>query len=500
MNNTTDDPADRLRRSAGSADTAPELAPELVTSASRRRAPRLINHGQVTRAASVSMAAVAAVAVGSLVIANPFAPRAPLFTAAEGSGPASPQSSALAEDARIGLWINYEYLAGDGLSGDSGRGSVYQLQRVGTPEQVLRDAAAEFGLAGEPVESAYFDPAYPTYVIGAEDGTAPSLTVTWTGTGSWWYSNPAAYPPPVCERVVGQDENGESFEYDDCVQPEIENSLAPSGAEAQALAAEVFASTGLEVEADDVRIIADEWQTMAAASLTVDGVATAVEYAMAWSPTGEIAWATGHAIDVVDRGEFDTVSAVTAVERLSDWRWFGAAGPDYQGGMNIFAAESGLARDAGAPVGSPDTSVSSPVEVPGGTEPGATEPSEPAEPTEPGDPGTEPSEPTDPGTGEEPLPVDPGTEPEPLPTIEPEPLPEPMPEPETVTITVDEAEATLLLMWDSQGNAWLVPGYAMPHPDGWFNSIVSLIEGVIELPAPFEGEIMPFVEETVVED
>lgn len=495
MNEHTSDPADRLRRSAGSADSAPELAPELVTSASSRRAPRLINHGRVTRAASVSMAAVAAVAVGSLVIANPFAPRAPLFLAAEGSGPASAQSSALAEDARIALWINYEYLAGDGLSTDSGRGNVYQLQRVGTPEQVLRDAAAEFGLAGEPVESAYFDPAYPTYVIGAEDGTAPSLTVTWAGTGSWWYSNPAAYPPPVCERVSGQDENGESFEYDDCVQAQIENSLAPSGAEAQAQAAELFGATGLDVDADEIRIIADEWQTMAAASLTVEGVATAIEYAMAWAPTGEIAWATGHAIDIIDRGGFDTVSAVSAVERLTDWRWFGAAGPDYQGGMNILAAESGVARDAGAPLGSPDTSVSSPVEEPGTGEPGEPEPTEPGT-SEPGEPGTEPVEPIDPGTGEEPKPVDPGTEPEPLPTIEPEP----MPEPETVTVTVDDAEATLLLMRDSQGNAWLVPGFAMPHPDGWFNTIVSLIEGVIELPAPFDGEITPYVEETVIED
>ncbi len=494
MNEHTSDPADRLRRSAGSADSAPELAPELVTSASSRRAPRLINHGRVTRAASVSMAAVAAVAVGSLVIANPFAPRAPLFLAAEGSGPASAQSSALAEDARMAMWINYEYLAGNGLSTDAGRGSVYQLQRVGTPEQVLRDAAAEFGLGGDVVESAYFDPAYPTYVIGAEDGTAPSLTVTWSGTGSWWYSNPSAYPPPVCERVAGQDENGESFEYDDCVQPPIENSLAPSGAEAQAQAAELFGATGLDVDADEIRIIADEWQTMAAASLTVEGVATAIEYAMAWAPTGEIAWATGHAIDVIDRGEFDTVSAVSAVERLSDWRWFGAAGPDYQGGMNILAAESGVARDAGAPLGSPDISVSSPVDEPGGSEPGTGEPSEPAptEPgtSEPGEPGTEPVEPIDPGTGEEPKPVDPGTESE----------PEPLPEPETVTVTVDEAEATLLLMWDSQGNAWLVPGFAMPHPDGWFNTIVSIIEGVIELPPPFEGEIMPSVEETVVED
>jgi hypothetical protein len=165
---------------------------------------------------------------------------------------------------------------------------------------------------------------------------------------------------------------------------------------------------------------------------------------------------------------------------LSDWRWFGAAGPEFQGGMSILAAESGLARDAGAPAGGLDSPDSSDVEAPIGEEP--------TEPT----PGTDPVEPVDPGTGEEPLPVDSG--------LEPEPLPEPLPEPETVTVTVDESQATLLLMWDSEGNAWLVPGYAFAHPDGWFSTIVSLIEGVIELPAPFEGDITPYVEETVVED
>ena len=59
-------------------------------------------------------------------------------------------------------------------------------------------------------------------------------------------------------------------------------------------------------------------------------------------------------------------------------------------------------------------------------------------------------------------------------------------------VTVDKAESTLLMMWDSEGNAWLVPGFAMPHPDGWFNSVISLIEGVITLPEPIEIE--PYVE------
>ncbi|MFN4002315.1 hypothetical protein [Microcella sp.] len=496
MSDNTDPLTDRLRRSAGTDAPAPALSPELVAAAPGRRAPRLVNHGRTTRFASASLAAVAAVAVGSLVVTNPFAPQAPLFTAAAaGSGPANAQSaetSALADDARIAMWIDYDYVAGPGLGTEGGSGGVYQLRRVGSPEQVLADMAERFGVDGEAVESQYFDPEWPSYVVGPEDGSGPSIMVTWSGTGNWWYNNPAAYPDPVCELVEYETENG-TEQFEECIAPEIpaSESLAPSEAEARAQAAELFASMGLDVQPGDVRVFGDVWQTMATASLRVDGVDTAIDYSVAWSPLGEIAWAYGHSIEVVDRGDFGTVSATEAVARLDDGRWYGAAGPDFQGGMNILAAESGVARDAVPATAGGDTSVSSPADEP--TEPGTpgeapVEPTEPVEPSEPTEP-TEPAEPTEPTEPVEP--TEPGEEPIVEPTTEPAPLPEP----EQVTVTVDSAEATLLLMWDADGNAWLVPGFAMQHPDGFFNTIVSLVEGVIELPAPFEGEITPFLED-----
>lgn len=475
MSDNADNLTDRLRRSAGTDAPAPDLSPDLVASASSRRAPRLVNHGRTTRFASASLTAVAAVAVGSLVIANPFAPRDPLFTAAAAGAPGATEASAMADEARIALWIDYDYVAGPGLGTDGGSGGVYQLQRVGTPEQVLADVADQFGVDGAVGQTSYFDPAWPSYVIGPEDGSGPSITVTWSGTGNWWYNNPAAYPAPVCERVSYETENG-TEEFEECVAPEIpaSESLAPSEAEARSQAAELFAEMGLDVEPADVRVMADAWQTMATANLVVDGVATAIDYSVAWSPLGEIAWAYGHSIEVVERGDFGTVSPTEAVDRLDDGRWYGAGGPDYQGGMNFLAAESGLARDAVPAPGAPDTSVSSPVDEPGA-------PAEPA-PTEPGVVEPEPTEPAPTEPSEEPI-VEPTTEPAPL------------PEPEQVTVTVDSAEATLLLLWDADGNAWLVPGYAMQHPDGFWNTIVSLVEGVIELPPPFEGEITPFLED-----
>ncbi len=73
--------------------------------------------------------------------------------------------------------------------------------------------------------------------------------------------------------------------------------------------------------------------------------------------------------------------------------------------------------------------------------------------------------------------------------------PEPMPTPETVTVTLEHAESTLLMLWDVDGNAWLVPGYAFENPDGSFwTTIVSLVEGVIALPEPMQIEPMPAVD------
>src|SRR5690606_28893559 len=97
-----------------------------------------------------------------------------------------------------------------------------------------------------------------------------------------------------------------------------------------------------------------------------------------------------------------------------------------------------------------------------GSEPGATEPADP------GDPGVvlpEPGDPDAPATDEpiEELPIE-------------EPVEEPTPE--VVTVTLDRAEATLLMLWDVDGNAWLVPGYAFENPEGDFwTTIVSLVEG-----------------------
>src|SRR5690606_10126605 len=152
---------------------------------------------------------------------------------------------------RIAQWIDYRYQAGSGLATAGGSGSVFELRRIGSPEDVLAAAAEALGLDGAPERSEYFDEGFPTYVIGPEDGSGPSVTVSWVGTGNGWFGGPGAYPPLECEPVA-PDTGDLAPERDACAVPEAPvEQLAPDADEARSLARELFAATGLDVAADD---------------------------------------------------------------------------------------------------------------------------------------------------------------------------------------------------------------------------------------------------------
>jgi hypothetical protein len=46
----------------------------------------------------------------------------------------------------------------------------------------------------------------------------------------------------------------------------------------------------------------------------------------------------------------------------------------------------------------------------------------------------------------------------------------------------------LVMVWDADGNAWLVPGFTTKGESQWTSAIVSLIEGIIRLPEPMPIE------------
>ena len=471
MNTPTDDSLDdRLRQSdpAGPGAKIPvsqqSQAPRgthnpirdwwLTTSSRARRS--LVGGVGITAAALVVVA-------GTLGAAN-----GPLIVLADSPNPQpnSASSGAMSDSKMMMPYVTYEYVAGDNLSTSSGRGHVYRLNLDGTPESVLQSAAAYFGVTGAPQKSQYFDPNWPTYVVGPEDGTAPSVTVSWTGTGSWWYSNPAAYPAQAClheQRVgKGKDSYIECTEYEPAI-----TGLNPNESETRRLATEFFTAMGVTFDAADVTVVVDEWSSFASIAIKVAGQPTAIEWSMSWSGNGEISWAQGNSVSIVDAGEFNTVSDAAAVDRLADWRWFGAGPTSYQGGIRLMKSSV----DSGFGVSEGDAATSDTAETTEPTEP-SVDPS--AEPT------AEPTETPTPVDTAEPEPTDsaaPIVEPTDSPTIEPT-----EPEIPVQTITIDKAESALLLVWDASGNAWLVPGVALTGVDSWWQTVITVVDGVIELP------------------
>ena len=453
MNNDERDLEQRLQRPFGASQSASADASVLDPSELARRKPRARNPRTTAKVAWGSATGLASIAAVSLVLTTVVTPaQEPLFALAQSGGGVSEMA---ASDARLGWWVEFDYLAGEELSNQPGRGPVYQLLLEGDPTSVLTSVASEFGVVGEPRKSQYFDDFYPAYVVGTEDWTGPSISVTWSGTGSWYYSNPTAYPEPICREAPAP----EGFEqpYYECENPVPTGSL-PTPAQAREQAAKIFQATGLDVSPDKVRVLSnDEWGVGVSAALVVDGVETALEWSLYWAPGPILASASGHSVSVVNRGEFDTISPVDAVDRLAEGVWWGSPGPAY---YNY------------------DVMVGTAIE------PRVSENDQPVDSGEAVDPILPPEEGTPREGDGDAVPL-----PEPEVPLEPE-FPT---EPEIVQLTVTSAEATLLLVWDANGNAWLVPGYVMRYSDedwGW-TSVISLIAGVIQVPEPMPIGIMP---------
>ncbi len=472
MNKPTDDSLDdRLRKSDPAGTRVKVSPPGMPKSATSGHNP--IRDWWLTTSTRVRRSLVGGVGVASavgVVVAGTFSTMSgPLIVLAGNTSPEamSAQSSSVSADKMMMPYLSYEYVADDNLSTSTGRGHVYRIDLAGTPESVLLSAANYFGVSGEPQKSQYYDAAWPTYVVGPEDGSEPSVMVSWSGTGSWWYSNPAAYPEQKCldQRRVGKgaDSYIECTEYEPAI-----TGLNPDEAESRRLASEFFTAMGVTFEPADITVMVDEWSSFASVALTIDGQKTAIEWSVSWSGNGELSWAQGNSVSIVDAGEFNTVSDVTAVDRLADWRWFGAGPTDYQGGM--WAMRSSVDDGFGA------------VE----SEAVTGESAEPAEPTEPA---VEPTEEPVPSETTEPMPTE--TE---APIIDPTETPIPLPTEEEIpvqTITIDESQPVLLLVWDASGSAWLVPGVALTGADSWWQTVITLEEGVIQLPEPMLIEPMP---------
>ena len=371
-------------------------------------------------------AALATAIVVLALVSNVSAP--PLIQLAatqEGDGDRAEMSSENSADkSMIEIFTTYEYLAGEALSAETGSGQVYKLARTGSPETVLTNAGAAFGVTGSVKKYPDFSDQNPGYFYSESDdpwgmdSVNPMVSIWWTGTGSWNYSNPSdiSTSSSSCEP-----ESEDACEEWTEVVPTPE--LLPTREDAVAKALEIFSATGLTVTESDLKIDYSEWGVYISSALSVEGQPTSIEWYIGWSSTGEISYAGGHSVTAEPVGTFNTISAVQAIERLDDWRWYGSAATSF------YEKYTGTSTDA--------TTRNEQVIEPDFVE------------------------------GEE------------------------QPAQETVTLTIVSSEQVLVSIWDAAGDVWLVPGLILVNDQGWWNAVISLIEGVIALPEPSTMDIMP---------
>ena len=313
---------------------------------------------------AIVVTVVAAIIAITLVV-NPSTQ--PLIQLAASPGGGESRSTMMSESSDDKMMImpftTYSYVAGADLSSEKGSGQVYKLVRTGNPESLLANLAQVFGIEGSVKKYPDFSDQNPGYFFGESedpwgaDNLNPLVSLWWSGTGSWNYYNPGDIGASSSS-CVETDPDGACQEWTE-ILPTPE--LLPTRAEAISKALEIFGATGLSVTESDLRIDYSEWGVYISAAMSVEGQPTSIEWYIGWSSTGEISFAGGHSVVAESVGTFDTISAVQAVERLDDWRWFGSAATSF---YDKYQGDS-----AGISVRSEET-----------FEPGVTEPEEPTEP------------------------------------------------------------------------------------------------------------------------
>ena len=478
--NTPDELDARLRKAdpANKAKTEP-LSTEILGAASKSKLKLgLSERFELLSAKSRGFAlgglvsGTAAVLAVAIVVNPTQTPLIQLAASPQGASNRSASMSETSEDKMMSMpFFSYEYVAGPNLSNEGGSGQVYKLVRTGTPEAVLQNVAKLFGVQGSVKKFPDFSESNPGYFFGESDdpwgvdNENPIVSVWWSGTASWNYSNPSNLT--ISSDCGYLDAEGFCEEW---IEPVPTPELLPTKSEAIAKALEVFNATGLAVTESDLRVDMSEWGVSVSAAMVVDNQPTSMEWYLGWGSDGEISYAGGHSVIAQAVGTFDTISPVQAVNRLDDWRWYGSP-PSY-----LYEKYPAIYSDISVrnePLVDPEVS--------------ETEPSTEPQPSASANPGSEPIEPNP--TETEPV------EPQPIETLPVEPTPieiEPSPmEPQVVTLTITKAESALLSIWDAAGDVWLVPGWIMFNDEGWWSTVISLIEGVIALPDPYTYDIEP---------
>lgn len=408
---------------------APELGSGILEQATRAPKRNLPNPASA-RFALTGVAGLAAVT--ALALSLPSSTQPLITLASGGSSTQAAQEGSMAADSiaidSLPGWFNpYEYKAGPSLSDAPGEGSVYELVIEGNPSQRLKEFAEIFGQDGNVELEQWSTEFFPSYKLETDEAY---FSLYWHGSGMINYSSKRNWLAEECyltdDELVDSEDQPEPRAGCEPL-PSVE---MPSESVLAMEAFELISLAGYQGGLEDIEVERYEWGASAFATTSVDGFQTAIEWYISWDQTGQISNVGGHLAKAVNVGVFNTISPSQAVSRISEGYWFGAAPRSF---YEYSIQQSSISQLSEPTVSDADGAVESPVEEP----------------------------------DMEIMPV--------------EPLPE-RGEVEIVELTVESSTSVTLLIEDSEGTGWLVPGYLLETDQGWFESIVSLEEGVIATP------------------
>jgi hypothetical protein len=302
------------------------------------------------------------------------------------------------------------------------------------------------------------------YRVGPDDGSAPTLWVSGSAMGDWYYSGAAvAYPAARCAGVdpaVSGPAEGDAPVGDGstdappptvdtvCEEPEPPEGV-PTKDEAETKARELFASLGYDLDGWTITSWGDEWGAGVSAQRRLDGVVAPLWVGASYGPQGVLTGVNGWLLEPEAVAGYPLVDTAAALERLRSQQpqWFGAYGSD-----EVLSARA----DGAAKPASDDTE--SAVAVPA-LEPGTVEPAQ-----------------AESGSGV--AVPEPGIV-EPAPDVAVEPVPV-----EPTVITLTGVERSLMQVWSPDGTVWFLPAYAFLDGNGGRWEVLAVAEEFLVAPEP----------------
>ena len=232
-------------------------------------------------------------------------------------------------------------------------------------EQTIAAAAAALGVAGTPVLADGW------WTVGPNDGTAATVQLYADGTGSLSYWDPAK-DTWACQTVIGEGLStskadpsvGIAPEPDPCTQRDL--GPAPQGDAATSQLRDLL--TALGIDPAGFELVVEEYGDPMASYVTAYGVLDGQRTGLTWSATltgAGVQSLYGSTAPLVDLGEYQVISPVEAVQRLSDPR-FGSSGgwygPLMAGGIAVDGTAAVPAPVTVPPTATAGTAISWPVD------------------------------------------------------------------------------------------------------------------------------------------